>query len=430
MGETKTEEGFLTIEAKPYPFSFPLKSTALLVIDMQRDFICAGGFGEIQGGNLEAVQASISPTKQLLEACRTTGMQIVHTREGQVPSLADCPSSKLIRQAAAPGNSQHLKVIGDKGEMGRLLVRGEYGHDIVDELQPLPSEVVIDKPGKGSFWNTPILHKLKARGITHLLVSGVTTECCFSTTIREANDRGFECCGIVQSTAGYNSAFKTASLDMIYWSQGLFGFVADLQPLLDVLSPWQDQSRGVNTPPQTPPAWNGKLGIAELQTSYKNGLSPLELVNVLFDRIEKYEAIDPAVWIKRESRDAVLEQARRLLELYPDRSARPALFGVPFTVKDSIDVQGVETTTACPPLAFVATKSAVCFQKVTAQGALYLGKVNLDQLATGLSGCRSPFGVTHSVFSDEHISGGSSSGSCVSVGAELVSLILSLIFLA
>jgi Asp-tRNA(Asn)/Glu-tRNA(Gln) amidotransferase A subunit family amidase len=115
-----------------------------------------------------------------------------------------------------------------------------------------------------------------------------------------------------------------------------------------------------------------------------------------------------------------LEQARRLLELFPDKHARPALFGVPFTVKDSIDVQGVETTTACPPLAFVATKSAVVYQKVIAQGALYLGKVNLDQLATGLNGCRSPFGVTHSVFSDEHISGGSSSGSCVSVGADLV----------
>ena len=421
MSESKEKEAFLTIEAKPYPFSFPLKHTALLVIDMQRDFICAGGFGEIQGGNLEAVQASITPTKQLLEACRSSGMQIFHTREGQVPSLADCPSSKLIRQAAAPCNTQHLKVIGDKGEMGRLLVRGEYGHDLVDELQPLPSEVVIDKPGKGSFWNTPIMHQLKARGITHLLVSGITTECCFSTSIREANDRGFECCGIVQSTAGYNLAFKTASLDMIYWSQGLFGFVADLQPVLDVFSPWRRQSHGgVSTPPQTPPAWNGKLGIAELQTSYRQGLSLLELVNALYDRIEKYEKIDPAVWIKKKSREAVLEQARRLLELYPDKSSRPALFGVPFTVKDSIDVQGIETTTACPPLAFVAAKSAVVYSKVVAAGAIYLGKVNLDQLATGLSGCRSPYGVTHSVFSDEHISGGSSSGSCVSVGADLV----------
>lgn len=422
MGMSEQKQGFLTIEAKPYPFSFPLQHTALLVIDMQRDFICAGGFGEIQGGNLEAVQASIPPTRSLLEACRNAGLQIFHTREGQVPSLADCPSSKLIRQAAAPENTQHLKVIGDKGEMGRLLVRGEYGHDIVDELRPLASEVVIDKPGKGSFWNTGIMHKLKARGITHLLVSGVTTECCFSTTIREANDRGFECCGITQSTAGYNSAFKTASLDMIYWSQGLFGFVADLQPVLDVLLPWKTESNGETTPPQTPPMWDGKIGISDLQQSYKSGLSTIELVNTLYDTIEKYDRIDPAVWIKRESRESVLESARKLLELYPDKNSLPPLFGVPFTVKDSIDVQGVETTTACPPLAYVASKSAVVFQKVMSQGALYLGKVNLDQLATGLSGCRSPYGITHSVFSDKHISGGSSSGSCVSVGAGLVGI--------
>ncbi|KAI1610571.1 amidase signature domain-containing protein [Exophiala viscosa] len=424
MGALTDQAGVLTIEAKPYPFTFPLKSTALLVIDMQRDFILPGGFGDIQGGNLEAVQAAIAPTKALLQACRNAGIHIFHTREGQVPSLADCPSSKLIRQAAAPGNSQHFKVIGDKGEMGRLLVRGEYGHDIVDELQPLPSEVVIDKPGKGSFWNTPILHKLKAKGITHMLVSGVTTECCFSTTIREANDRGFEAVGIVESTAGYNPSFKTASLDMLSWSQGLFGFVANLEPVLDALAPWQRQTHGVSTPPQTPPVWDGKLAIPNLQTSYQKGVSPLVVVNELFDRNEKYDAIDAAVWIKRQSREDVLKAVEELVQRYPDRNALPPLFGIPFTVKDSIDVQGIETTTACPPLAFVATKSAACYQKVIDAGALYLGKVNLDQLATGLSGCRSPYGITHSVYSKSHVSGGSSSGSCVSVGADLATFSL------
>ena len=159
----------------------------------------ADGFGDIQGGNLEAVQASIAPTKQLLELCRRSGLTIFHTREGHKPDLSDCPSSKLHRQAAAPNNTQHMLVIGDQGKMGRLLIRGEYGHDIVDELKPLPGEVVIDKPGKGSFWNTTILHKLKARAITHLIVSGVTTECCFATSIREGNDRGFECCKCLQS---------------------------------------------------------------------------------------------------------------------------------------------------------------------------------------------------------------------------------------
>ena len=184
----------LAVPAKPYDFSFPPRKTALLVIDMQREFLLKGGFGHIQGGSLEAVQASIVPTTRLLSTFRQAGLTIFHTREGHKPDLSDCPSSKLHRQAAAPENAQHNKVIGDNGEMGRLLVRGEYGHDIVDELQPWPNEAVIDKPGKGAFWNTTLLDKLKAKAITHLIVSGVTTECCFATTIREANDRGFECC--------------------------------------------------------------------------------------------------------------------------------------------------------------------------------------------------------------------------------------------
>ena len=182
----------LTVKAKPYDFSFPPRKTALLVIDMQRDFLLEGRFGEIQGGNLEAVQASIAPTQRLLNVFRQAGLAVFHTREGHKPDLSDCPSSKLHRQVA--GNGQHHKVIGDVGEMGRLLVRGEYGHDIVDELKPRPNEMVIDKLGKGAFWNTTLLDKLKARGITYLVVSGVTTECCFATTIREANYRGFECC--------------------------------------------------------------------------------------------------------------------------------------------------------------------------------------------------------------------------------------------
>ena len=184
----------LTVDAKPYPYIFPPNHSALLIIDMQRDFLLPNGFGEIQSGSLEAVQASISPIRKLLDACRRSRLSIFHTREGHLPDLSDCPSSKLIRQNGSPDNAQHLKVIGDQGEMGRLLIRGAYGHDIVDELQPLPGEIVIDKPGRGAFWNTTLMEKLKAKAITHLLICGVTTECCFATTLREANDRGFECC--------------------------------------------------------------------------------------------------------------------------------------------------------------------------------------------------------------------------------------------
>lgn len=194
MESAKALPTLLTVDAKPYLYKFPSRHTALLVIDMQRDFLLPNGFGEIQGGSLKAVQASIAPVKKLLDACRHAGLPIFHTREGQKPDLSDCASSKLIRQNASPSNTQHLKVIGDMGEMGRLLIRGEHGHDIVDELQPLPSEVVIDKPGKGAFWNTTLMERLKAKGITHLMICGVTTECCFATTLREANDRGFECC--------------------------------------------------------------------------------------------------------------------------------------------------------------------------------------------------------------------------------------------
>ncbi|KAF2791930.1 amidase signature enzyme [Melanomma pulvis-pyrius CBS 109.77] len=426
MPTSKDVPSVLSIDAKPYAFSFPLRHTALLVIDMQRDFLLAKGFGEIQGGNLEAVQASIGPTKKLLEACRGVGLAIVHTREGHVPDLSDCPSSKLVRQSAAPDNTQHNLVIGDKGELGRLLTRGEYGHDIIDELQPLPGEVVIDKPGKGSFWNTDILHKLKARAITHIIVSGVTTECCFATSIREANDRGFECCGIEEATSGYNDVnFKKSSLDMIHWSQGLFGFVSSLQPLLDVLATLSISSKSTeSTPPQTPPDFDGDLTIPSLQRAYKNGLSPVTLVEELYKKIDAYKMIDPAVWIYLETKDNVLEAAKTLAAKYPDRSRLPPLFGIPFSVKDSIDIAGLPTTTACPPLTHIPSTSAVVHDQVLAEGAIFIGKTNLDQLATGLTGCRSPYGIPHSIYNKDYISGGSSSGNAVSVGANLVSFSL------
>ncbi|OIW33648.1 amidase signature enzyme [Coniochaeta ligniaria NRRL 30616] len=417
----------LTIEARPYAYSFPRAHTALLVIDMQRDFLLEDGFGEIQGGNLSAVQASIEPTRKLLEACRTAGLAIFHTREGHLPDMSDCPSSKVIRQAAAPENTQHTLVIGDRGKMGRLLVRGEYGHDIVDELKPVPGEVVIDKAGKGAFWNTVLMHKLKAHGITHLILAGVTTECCVTTTFREANDRGFECCAITEATAGYNDAvFKGVSLDMLHWSKGLFGFVATLQPLLDVLQPLSPylSLNDPTSPPQTPPEWDGDLRISSLQQAYRTGLSPVKVIESLYSKIATYETVNPGAWIHLVPKATALAAAQDLMTRYPSRAALPPLFGIPFTVKDSIDVASLPTTTACAPLSHIPSASAPVYSLVSDAGALFLGKVNLDQLATGLSGCRSPYGTSSSVFHRSFVSGGSSSGSAVTVGARLASFSL------
>ena len=213
---------------------------------------------------------------------------------------------------------------------------------------------------------------------------------------------------------------------MIYWSQGLFGFIASLHSLLEALGPHIIKT-GVGldrTPPQTPPAFDGDLSINSLQKAYRAGLSPITVAENVLDRVAKYQKIDPAVWIQLESRSAVLERSRQLQTEWPDKEKLPPLFGIPFSVKDSIDVAGIPTTTACPPLAHVPSMSAPAYDALLSQGAIFVGKTNLDQLATGLTGCRSPYGVTRSVFNSEYISGGSSSGNCVSVGAGLVSFSL------
>jgi nicotinamidase-related amidase len=181
-----TPPDHVTIPAQPYAFTFHPGKTALVIIDMQRDFLLKGGFGDLQSASqLSAVQKIVPATLSVLQACRKAGVTVIHTREGHEPSLLDCPPPKLTRQKASPTSTRHTLVIGQEGSMGRLLVRGEYGHDIVDELQPIPGEYVVDKPGKGAFYNTAFQEKLIAMGITHLLVCGVTVECCVTTTARE-----------------------------------------------------------------------------------------------------------------------------------------------------------------------------------------------------------------------------------------------------
>jgi nicotinamidase-related amidase len=224
----------LTVRAKPGPFRFEPAHTALVVIDMQRDFVEPGGFGETLGNDVSLLRAVIPPLQQVLAASRAAGMAIIHTREGHQPDLTDCPPAKLYR-----GNPT-LR-IGDTGPKGRILIRGEYGHDIIDELAPHAEEVVIDKPGKGAFYATGLHELLSAAGITSLVVTGVTTEVCVHTTVREANDRGYECLVVSDCVGSYFPEFQQAGLAMIAAQGGIFGWVAPSAAYLGALTNGADQ---------------------------------------------------------------------------------------------------------------------------------------------------------------------------------------------
>jgi nicotinamidase-related amidase len=217
-----------SIDAEPYEMAFDPTSTALLIIDMQRDFVMPGGFGAALGNDVTPLQATLAPTRRVLEAARKAGMLVVHTREGHRPDLSDCPPSKLVRGRG--------KVrIGDAGPMGRILVRGEVGHDIVPELYPVDGEPVIDKPGKGAFYATDLELILRDRGIKSLMVCGVTTEVCVNTTVREANDRGYECVVLSDCVGSYFPEFQQAALAMIKAQGGIFGWVSDSRRALAAL---------------------------------------------------------------------------------------------------------------------------------------------------------------------------------------------------
>jgi nicotinamidase-related amidase len=223
-------EGFImtnkfAVEAKPYEFTFDLDKTALMIIDMQRDFLYPGGFGEQLGNDVSKTNVIIPTVQKMLEKAREKEMFIIHTREGHRPDLSDVPPSKQRRG----GN------IGEVGPMGRILVRGEYGHDIVDELQPKAGEVVLDKPGKGAFYQTDLESILKNKGIESLIVAGVTTHVCVQTTIREANDRGFECLMLEDACAAFDPKDHEDSIRMINQQGGIFGWTAPTENVLRVL---------------------------------------------------------------------------------------------------------------------------------------------------------------------------------------------------
>jgi len=214
----------IEVAAQPYPYRFAPATTALVVIDMQRDFIEPGGFGEALGNDVARLGAIVPTVRALLDWARARSLTVLHTREGHRPDLADCPPAKQRRGDPAVR-------IGAKGPMGRILVDGEPGNDIVPALAPLDGEAVIVKPGKGAFWATPLDEMLRWRGITHLILAGVTTEVCVQTTMREANDRGYECLLIEDATESYFPDFKRATLEMVRAQGALVGWTAPFAAL-------------------------------------------------------------------------------------------------------------------------------------------------------------------------------------------------------
>ncbi len=209
----------VTIEAEPAAVTVDLDRTALIIIDMQRDFLEPGGFGEALGNDVSCLAAAVEPCRAILEAGRRCGLLVIHTREGHRPDLSDVPPAKMERGAPK------LR-IGAPGPMGRILVRGEPGHDIIDLLYPVAGEPVVDKPGKGAFYQTELELMLRNRGIENLLVCGVTTEVCVNTTVREANDRGYRCVVLGDCCASYFPSLHEAGLAMIKAQGGIFGWVS------------------------------------------------------------------------------------------------------------------------------------------------------------------------------------------------------------
>jgi nicotinamidase-related amidase len=219
-----------TIVAEPEPITLDWLKTALVIIDMQRDFMESGGFGETLGNDVSQLARAVKPIASVLAAAREAGILVIHTREGHLPDLSDAPPAKIER------GKPSLR-IGDPGPMGRILIRGEDGHDIIPELYPLDSEIVIDKPGKGAFYATELGDTLQNYGIENLLVCGVTTEVCVNTTVREANDRGYRCVVISDGCASYFPEFHEMGLKMIKAQGGIFGWVADSAAVLEAIFP-------------------------------------------------------------------------------------------------------------------------------------------------------------------------------------------------
>ena len=219
----------MQLAANPFPFAFSVERTALVIIDMQRDFIEPGGFGETLGNDVSLLSAVVPACRAVLRAWRAAGGLVVHTREAHAADLSDCPPAK--RNLCNP----KLR-IGDPGPMGRILVAGEPGNQIIPELTPVAGEIVINKPGKGAFYATPLHGMLRERAVSHLIFMGVTTEVCVQTSMREANDRGYDSLLLVDCTESYFPHFKVSTIEMIQAQGAIVGWTASSTELLHALT--------------------------------------------------------------------------------------------------------------------------------------------------------------------------------------------------
>ena len=216
----------ITIPAQPHPVTIDPTATALMVIDMQRDFLYPDGFGAFLGNDVTLLQRTIAPIQRVLTTARNRKLLVIHTREGHLPDLSDCPPTKLDRWSEGTR-------IGDQGPMGRILIRGEAGHDIIEEVAPLSNEIVLDKPGKSSFYATDLEEILREHNIRNLLITGVPTDVCCSATVIGANDRGYNAIVLADCVASYSPERHAATLATISAQGGIFGWVTTADDLLD-----------------------------------------------------------------------------------------------------------------------------------------------------------------------------------------------------